>query len=170
VADYQAGHEKVMTGLLPALAGANVIYGLGMLEMGITFDLAQLVLDNEAARMMRYAVQGIPVTDETLSLDTINEVGIFSDYLSHPETHKFMRSQSQAKLIDRTMREDWEAAGSTDMYQRAREEMHWILENHKPAELPESVLSEVRAIVAGAEAELGVGEGAQSGAKKKSVA
>jgi trimethylamine:corrinoid methyltransferase-like protein len=25
--------------LLPALAGANLIYGLGMIEMGMTFDL-----------------------------------------------------------------------------------------------------------------------------------
>ena len=41
--DAQSGHEKTITGILPALAGANVIYGLGMLEMGITFDLAQLV-------------------------------------------------------------------------------------------------------------------------------
>jgi len=51
VVDAQSGHEKTITGMLPALAGANVIYGLGMLEMGITFDLAQLVLDNEIAEI-----------------------------------------------------------------------------------------------------------------------
>jgi trimethylamine--corrinoid protein Co-methyltransferase len=38
VVDAQSGHEKTITGILPALAGANVIYGLGMLEMGITFN------------------------------------------------------------------------------------------------------------------------------------
>ncbi|MBW2635160.1 MAG: hypothetical protein JRE14_13745, partial [Deltaproteobacteria bacterium] len=43
------GHEKTLTGLIPALAGANMIYGLGMLESGITFDFAQLVLDCEFA-------------------------------------------------------------------------------------------------------------------------
>jgi trimethylamine--corrinoid protein Co-methyltransferase len=66
VVDAQSGHEKTITGLLPALAGANVIYGLGMLEMGITFDLTQLVLDHEFATMMLHSLQGIPVNDETL--------------------------------------------------------------------------------------------------------
>ena len=36
--DAQSGHEKTLTAVLPALAGANVIYGLGMLESGVTLD------------------------------------------------------------------------------------------------------------------------------------
>lgn len=154
--DYQAGHEKTITGLLPALAGANVIYGLGMLEMGITFDLTQLVIDNEAAGMMEYAVNGIPVNDETLSLDAIKEVGIFSDYLGHDTTFAHMRSQSQARLIDRTMREDWEAAGAKDIYQRAHEKTHDILENYTPEPLPRNVLDTIRTIIDEAEDERGV--------------
>ena len=43
--DAQSGHEKTLTGLLPALAGANLIYGLGMLESGVTLDYGQLVMD-----------------------------------------------------------------------------------------------------------------------------
>ena len=39
-----------------------MIYGLGMLESGITFDLAQLVLDCEFARMIKHTVNGIPVS------------------------------------------------------------------------------------------------------------
>ena len=30
---------------MPALAGANLIYGLGMIESGMTFDFGQLVMD-----------------------------------------------------------------------------------------------------------------------------
>jgi len=41
------------------LAGANLIYGLGMLESGMTFDFGQLVLDAEFARMIKHAVHGI---------------------------------------------------------------------------------------------------------------
>ena len=48
------GHEKTLTGLIPALAGANMIYGLGMVESGITFDYGQLVLDCEFARMIKH--------------------------------------------------------------------------------------------------------------------
>jgi trimethylamine--corrinoid protein Co-methyltransferase len=138
------------------LAGANLIYGLGMIEMGMTIDYGQLVMDNEFARMIKYAVQGIAVTDETLAVDVMHEVGVGKDFLSHDHTMKHMRTQSQPKLIDRRTREDWEAGGKTDLYQRALEEARYILENHKPDPLPDDVLATIRSIVEEAEAELGV--------------
>jgi trimethylamine--corrinoid protein Co-methyltransferase len=138
------------------LAGANLIYGLGMIEMGMTIDYGQMVMDNEFARMIKYLVQGIPVNDETLAVDVIKEIGVGKDFLSHASTYKHMRTQSQPKLIDRRMREDWQAAGSTDIYQRALEEARCILENHKPDPLPDDVLAAIRSIVEEAEAELGI--------------
>jgi len=80
--DAQSGHEKTLTGLLAALAGANLIYGLGMLESGVTFDCGQFVMDNEFARMIKQCVRGIPVDDETLAVDDIAAVGSFGDFLS----------------------------------------------------------------------------------------
>jgi trimethylamine--corrinoid protein Co-methyltransferase len=124
--------------------------------MGMTIDYGQLVMDNEFARMIKYTVQGIPVNDETLAVDVINEIGIGKDFLSHDSTYKHMRSQSHPELIDRKMREDWVQAGSTDIYQRAMEQARFILENHKPDPLPEDVLSTIRSIVEEAEADLGV--------------
>jgi trimethylamine--corrinoid protein Co-methyltransferase len=141
------------------LAGANVIYGLGMLEMGITFDLAQLVLDHEFAGMMLHSLQGIPINDETLSVDIIKEMGIGKDYLSHETTFKYMKSQSQVQLIDRRMREDWETAGSPDIYKRAHDKMIEILETYEPPPLPDDVRATVRSIVEAAEKEKGVFKG-----------
>jgi len=138
------------------LAGANLIYGLGMIEMGMTIDFGQMVMDNEFARMIKYVVQGIPVNDETLATDVIHEIGVGKDFLSHENTYKHMRSQSQPKLIDRRTREDWEAAGRTDIYERAMEEVRYILENHKPDPLPEGAAENIRSIVEEAEDELGV--------------
>ncbi len=144
--------------MLPALAGANLIYGLGMIEMGMTIDYGQLVMDNEFARMIKQVVQGIAVNDETLAVDVMHEIGVGKNFLSHDHTFKHMRSQSQPKLIDRRTREDWEAGGRTDIYQRALEEARYILENHKPEPLPENVLTTIRSIVEESEAELGVGK------------
>jgi trimethylamine---corrinoid protein Co-methyltransferase len=127
-----------------------------MLEMGITFDLAQLVLDNEIAGMIMHSVAGIPVNDETLSVDIIKELGIGKDYLSHESTYKHMKSQSQAHLMDRRMREDWIAAGSKDIYQRAHDKMIQILEGYTPPQLSDGTLADIREIVVEAEKELGV--------------
>ncbi len=145
-----------MTALLPALAGANLIYGLGMIESGMTFDFGQLVMDNEFARMIKFAVGGIPVSDETLAVDVIAEVGAFRDFLGHRHTLKHMREQSPAALIDRRVREEWEAAGATTLYDRASEKAREILETHRPEPLPEGVAAELRAIVADGERDLGV--------------
>ncbi|MBQ6811093.1 MAG: trimethylamine methyltransferase family protein, partial [Firmicutes bacterium] len=57
-----------MTAMLPALAGANVIYGLGMLELGITFDFGQLVIDNEIAMMIKHVVNGIEINDYNMAV------------------------------------------------------------------------------------------------------
>lgn len=154
--DAQSGFEKTITGMLPALAGANVVYGSGMLEVGITFDLAQLVIDNEIAGMIKKAVNGVTVNDETLSVDIIKEMGIGKDYLSHESTYNYMKSTSHSKLIDRRMREDWQAAGEKDIYQRAREKVFDILDNHKPAPLSDDVRDGIHSIVVDAEKEVGV--------------
>jgi len=156
VTDAQSGHEKTITSLLPALAGANLIYGLGMLESGVTIDYAQLVMDAEFARMVKYVVPGIAVNDETLSVDVIAEIGPFGDFLSHDDTYKGMRTQSQSRLIDRRVREDWTADGSTTIYDRALVEARRILETHVPDPLPEGVAAELKSIIAAAEQELGV--------------
>jgi trimethylamine--corrinoid protein Co-methyltransferase len=156
VADAQSGHEKTITSLLPALAGANLIYGLGMLESGVTIDYAQLVMDAEFARMVKFCVPGIPVNDATLSVDVIHEVGPFKDYLSHDDTYKGMRGQSSSKLIDRRVREEWAAVGATSLYDRSLAEARRILETHEPTPLSQAVAAELRSIIEGAERELGV--------------
>ncbi len=127
-----------------------------MIEMGMTIDFGQMVMDNEFARMIKYVVQGIPVNDETLAVDVIHEIGVGKDFLSHENTYKHMRSQSQPKLIDRRTREDWDTAGRTDIFVRAMEEVRYILENHKPDPLPDGAAETIRSIVEEAEAELGV--------------
>ncbi len=126
--------------------------------MGMTIDYGQMVMDNEFAKMIKYVVQGIPVNDETLAVDVIHEIGVGKDFLSHENTYKHMKTQSQPKLIDRRTREDWNAGGQTDMHQRALAQARYILENHKPDPLPEDVLNTLRSIVQEAEEELGIGK------------
>jgi trimethylamine---corrinoid protein Co-methyltransferase len=131
-----------------------MIYGLGMLESGITFDYGQLVLDCEFARMIKFTLQGIPVNDDALAVDAIKEVGPGKDFLMHPTTIKGMRNQSRPEMIDRRMREAWQTAGATSAYERALEKARWILANHRPEPLPDPVLKTIRDIVAKAEAQL----------------
>jgi trimethylamine--corrinoid protein Co-methyltransferase len=127
-----------------------------MTESGVTFDHAQLVMDNDFIKMIRHAVMGIPVSDDALMVDDIVKVGAFGDYLSLDSTLKLMRSLSMPKLLDRRVREDWELE-KTDLYTRSRREANRIIETHKPEPLPDDVKARLRTIVAQADKEAGVG-------------
>lgn len=145
-----------MTALTTALAGANLIYGPGMLELGITFDYAQMVMDNEMAYMIRRYVNGITVSDETLAVDVIKRVGTAGNFIMEEHTFKNMKTQSQAKVMDRRMRENWLESGSKDATTRAYEEAIKIIETYKPDPLSPEIIATLRAIVEETEEEYGV--------------
>ena len=133
-----------------------MVYGLGMLESGVTIDFGQLVMDNEFAGMIKHVINGIPVNDENLAVDVIHAVGALKDFLGKKHTLKHMGSQAQPSLIDRRRRSKWEEMGKTDIYERASAKAREILETHEPDPLPDGVLSTIRSIIEGAEEELGV--------------
>jgi len=149
------GHEKTFTALVAALAGAGDIYGAGMTESGVTFDPAMLVMDDEWIAMIRHFLGGIRVDAETLAGADIAAVGPFGDFLSLPSTYAHMREQSQPQLMDRRVREDWQADGATDMYERARRRACEILESHEREPLDEDVKQQMRTIVEQADREHG---------------
>ncbi len=136
------------------MAGANLIYGPGMLESGITFDFAQLVLDSEFARMIKHTIGGFAVDDDSLAVDVIKAVGPAKDFLTQPHTLKHVRTHSQPEFIDRSRMEKWKSSGASDSYTKAAEKMRYILQTHKPEPLPEKVLKEMQAIIAETEEEL----------------
>lgn len=138
---------------MPALAGANLIYGLGMLEMAMTMSYPQLVMDAEFAEMIKYSIPGIPINDESLSVEVIDSVGYAKDFLSHKNTFIHRKIQSQPKLMDRRNRTRWLEAGGKSLAERAEMKAREILMNHRPEALPEEVLARLEAIVQDAEAE-----------------
>lgn len=140
-----------MTALLPALSGVNLIYGMGMLELGVTFSYAQLLIDNEIAQMVKRVIRGVEVNDETLAVDLIKRVGGGSGkhYLLEKHTMDFVKQeQSRASLFDRKMRLNWEAeTGGKDAAERAAERAREILNEYKPEPLDKEVQQKLRNII-----------------------
>ena len=126
-----------------------------MTESGVTFDAAQFVLDNEYARLIKYAVRGVEVNDQTLLVDDIIAVGAHKDYLSFDSTLARMREPSTSQILDRRVREDWEADGGNEVNVKARAKALEILDSHQPAPVDPDALAQVRAIVDKADRERG---------------
>jgi trimethylamine---corrinoid protein Co-methyltransferase len=138
---------------MTALAGANQIYGAGMVESGVTFDLGQLVLDDEIARMIRQLLEGIPVSGDTLLVGDIRDAGWSGEFMSRESTLHGMRAMSAPRLFDRGVYEAWDAAGRVDLARRAREKALELLADEGGG-LPPDAAAELDAIVARADASL----------------
>jgi trimethylamine--corrinoid protein Co-methyltransferase len=147
IPDIQAGYEKGLTGLAAALAGANYIHhSAGMLESMLTVAYEQYVIDDDINGSVMRMVRGIEVTDETLSVDVIDEV-------CWGEGH-FLGTQQSLNLMnteyyyphtgDRQRRLDWEAGGSLDMREQARRKAQHILNTHEPESIPKEIDAEIR--------------------------
>ena len=143
--------------MMAALGGVNMIFGLGLLETGMTFDYAKLLIDNEIARMIKETLAGIPITRETLALDIIREVGPGGEFISHEHTYQHFRGeQSQYKLFDKQTRNNWESQGEKDLVMKAYEEAKKIMESHQAMVLPSGAAGKVHDIVKEAEEHYGV--------------
>ncbi|UCG24657.1 MAG: trimethylamine methyltransferase family protein [Chloroflexota bacterium] len=136
IPDIQAGYEKALTSLSAALAGANYIHhSAGMLESMLTVAYEQFVIDDDINGSIMRMVRGIEVTEETLSVDVIEEVCRGEGhFLGTQQSLEFMNSEYYYPHTgDRQRRADWEADGSLDMREQARRKARLILNNHEPA-------------------------------------
>ena len=146
-----------------------MIYGLGLLEGGLTWDYATMIMQNEMAKQLQQCVKGITVTDEEMALEVIKQVGPGGEFISHEHTFRNFRKLSAPKLIDRNNREGWKTAGSKDIVQKSYESAREILENFKPEPLPENIQKQLREIVKEAEAETEEIKAKEKEASRKAV-
>jgi trimethylamine--corrinoid protein Co-methyltransferase len=150
----QAMLERLMTLLPPALAGIDLI-NLTTLETKMTFSLEQLVIEEEMLCAVERYLRGISVTDETIALDLIDEIGPKGSFVTTDHTLRHFRDEFLTTgLVGHASREAWEAAGAPDMRSRARVEARRILADHHPPPLPESVIAQLDAIVNDVETQL----------------
>lgn len=133
-----------MSALLPALAGANLIYGPGMLDMGMTFSFTQLVMDDEIAAMVKRIISGVSCEDELLGLELIKEVGIGGHFLDQMHSMQYLKTeQVRQTILDRRNREIWEKKGAKELKTSAQEKASCLLKEHRPLEMPPEVLEEL---------------------------
>jgi len=126
--DSQASFEKMITGMAHAAAGVNFIWGAGNLESTLAMSPEALIADDEIAGYFLRFRGGISVSDETLAVDAIKEVGLKGDFLTSPHTIAHYRQElSRAQLAVRDRRSKWEAKGSRTFEESAQEKLREIL-------------------------------------------
>lgn len=141
--DEQAALDATFSVWMALLTGTHLAHDVGYLEAGLTTSPEMIVLTDEIISMMRAFINGVTLDAETLALDVIHAAGPGGDFLTHRHTLKHFRELWPPVLISRQRFEDWTAAGSKRMADRARDKTRSIIESHRPAPLPDRVRDEI---------------------------
>lgn len=155
-ADWQAGLENGLSGLVSLLAGAEMLSGAGLVHAARVFALDEMVLDAEIFGLLRHLAAGISVSADDLAVDAIGEVGPGGNFLAEDHTVAHMRRLWRPRLFDRGTWEDWQAAGRPEPRARARERANALLASHVVPDLPDGMPAELDRIVAAFTAEAGI--------------
>jgi len=145
--------ENSMLGLIAATVAAEINNGLGMVDGSTLLSYEQLIIDNEIAGRSVKLCQDIPVSKETILLDTIKAVGILGmgpkkgNFLGEKSTMLEARNFYQSILMNSEPFEMWEEKGKKDDMVVAKEKADWILKNHKPVMLDKDVSNKLDQIV-----------------------
>jgi trimethylamine--corrinoid protein Co-methyltransferase len=149
--DQQAALETALSLVLDRLYGGQIVHDLGYLESGLCGSLAQLVICNEILDWIKHALQEVEVSDETLAVDLINEVGPDGQFLDSAHTLRHFKKRWVPRLLERENYDDWLAKGGKSLAERAAERVDEILAEHQPQRLPDDIARRVKAIVRRAE-------------------
>jgi trimethylamine--corrinoid protein Co-methyltransferase len=147
--DGQAGHEGALNALLASLAGINLIVdALAGIGPGVQANsYAAMVFHNENLAAISRVLRGVEISDETLALDVINEIGPGGHFLGHSHTlNHFRKEFFFPKLFDRRDFEIFEKEKLKDTSLRSYEIAKTILAKHEPEALDSDIDKELKSI------------------------
>ena len=115
--------------------------------------MAQLVICNEIVGWMAPALGPVEISEETLALDLIDQLGPEGYYLDTDHTMAHFRERWYPDVFERGNHDQWQAQGAKSLGERAAERVDKILSEHEPEPLPADVAQAVHAVVERARAQ-----------------
>jgi len=156
--DAQAAYESEMSIWGAVMGGVNMmLHGAGWMEGGLVASFEKFILDVEMLQMMGEFLQPLEVTDDTLGLDAMTDVG--------PGGHFFGTAHTMARyetafyspiLSDWRNYESWRLAGALTAEQRANAIWKQALAEFQPPPLDPAITQALETFVAKRKEEGGV--------------
>jgi trimethylamine--corrinoid protein Co-methyltransferase len=147
---WQAGAEVALDPFLAGLAGPEMVTGLGLSRTYTLLYPEQIIMDNDIYQRARHYLLALEVSDEELALDVIQAVGPGGHFLAQKHTRKHMPTALK-RAITHQLGDDGKYL---DPQEFARNQVKWILDNHRPEPLEEAKQVELTRILAAAGREI----------------
>jgi trimethylamine--corrinoid protein Co-methyltransferase len=155
--EIQSGYERALNAIVPALAGADELSGIGEMEAGVMGSYAQMVCDDEIAASVQRLRRGFVVDDDALAVDLIGDVMAGSrNFLAEMHTVRYLRAGELllTQLADRQEWDAWDRSGRQGMAERAQAQAERLLAEHQVPPLNDSQEHELDEIMQEAESAL----------------
>jgi trimethylamine--corrinoid protein Co-methyltransferase len=138
--DPQFAYERFANAFTPALAGIDILSGVGSAESGLVGGLEIAVVDDEMISLMKHIVAGCDVSEETLASDLMQEV-IPRDGIFLGEMHTVRQMRKGAIWIPTVSSRNGSSTGDGEigLGARARAQAKEILHSHQVEPLPDDV-------------------------------
>jgi trimethylamine--corrinoid protein Co-methyltransferase len=150
IPDAQAALESAFSLLTAVRNGANfILHACGILSSFMSMSHAKFVLDEEALAMIRRMMVPVEVSDDTLNLGSIKEVGIGGQFLTQPKTiERCWDEFFIPEIMKRKNYLKWYDGGSKRIDEIAFEAVQRRLSEYQKPDLDSAVVSELSEFVA----------------------
>ena len=146
----QAAYENTLGMMLELFAGADFLFGAGLLDSVTQMSLEELVAADEVFGMVGRLLQGVTVDAEHLAVDLVKQMGFRGDYLFAGHTRDHVRELWRARLGETGTYDAWRQAGARSTAEVARARVDELLAA-PPPEFPADLAREFDSVIAAAE-------------------
>ena len=136
-ADAQAGAESALALSTAARSGINfILHSCGILGSYIAMSFEKFLIDEEVCGMVRSMIRPLAITDESIDIDVIKEVGIGGQYLTHPKTFQLCRTEFfMPTLMSRKNPDAWAKDGKKHIDQIAEDKVAQRLASYEKPDI-----------------------------------
>jgi trimethylamine--corrinoid protein Co-methyltransferase len=124
--DEQSAWEKTFSMFCSVASGHDLVVNCGMFGAGMTCSHEQLIMDEEISAMCKRIARGIDVSDDSIALSLIKEIGPGSageKYLTADHTLRWLRTEEflPPRVSVRSSYAVWQSQGGRNTYALSRE-------------------------------------------------
>ena len=146
--DAQALAEGSMLLSTALRNGAHfILHACGQMGSFISMSFEKWLIDEETCALVRNALAPLEISASTIDIDTICDIGIGGNYLTHPSTFANFKNLSQPTLFNRCNNQRWIEKGVTDVAHIASSELAKRLDRFEAPPMDENLKQELKAYV-----------------------
>ena len=135
--DAQAGVESALALSTAARSGINfILHSCGILGSYIAMSFEKFLVDEEACGMILNMLKPLALTDDSIDINVIKDVGIGGQYLTHPKTFKLCRTEFfMPTLMSRKNSDAWTKDGKKHIDQVAEDKVAQRLASYEKPDI-----------------------------------